>query len=286
MTKTTTDGRIVWKAGDDMETSTILFALGLTLFAGLSTGIGSALAFFTKKTNESFLSAALGFSAGVMIYVSMIEIFPKARISLESYYGSASTGYLITTLAFFGGVALIAIIDKFVPAEENPHEIRDVEEIDSEEAKRKSLLRMGMFSALAIAIHNFPEGLATFMAAIQDPTLGIAIAVAIAIHNIPEGIAVSVPIYYSTGSKRKAFLYSFLSGLSEPVGALIGYFLLRNFLTDALFGIVFAGVAGIMVYISLDELLPTAEKYGKHHVAIGGLIAGMAIMAFSLVLFV
>jgi len=269
-----------------MELNTILFALGLTIFAGLSTGIGSALAFFAKKTNETFLSGALGFSAGVMIYVSMIEIFPKARISLETYYGDASTGYLYTTLAFFGGVALIALIDKLVPNEENPHEIRDVEELDEEASKKKSLLRMGMFSALAIAIHNFPEGLATFMAAIQDPTLGIAIAVAIAIHNIPEGIAVSVPIYYSTGSKRKAFLYSFLSGLSEPVGALLGYFLLRNFLSDALFGIVFAGVAGIMVYISLDELLPTAEKYGKHHVAIGGLIAGMAVMAVSLVLFV
>lgn len=269
-----------------MDTGTILFALGLTLFAGLSTGIGSALAFFAKKTNESFLSAALGFSAGVMIYVSMIEIFPKARESLEGYYGSASTGYLITTVAFFGGVGLIALIDKLVPKEENPHEIRDVEDIDSEEARKKSLLRMGMFSALAIAIHNFPEGLATFMGAIQDPTLGIAIAVAIAIHNIPEGIAVSVPIYYSTGDKKKAFFYSFLSGLSEPVGALIGYFLLSNFLSDALFGIVFAGVAGIMVYISLDELLPTAEKYGKHHVAIGGLIAGMLVMALSLVLFV
>jgi len=281
-----TSDKIVWKEGDEMDTGTILFALGLTLFAGLSTGIGSALAFFAKKTNESFLSGALGFSAGVMIYVSMIEIFPKARIALETYYSNASTGYLVTTLSFFGGVALIAIIDRFVPEEENPHEIRDVEDLDSEEAKRKSLLRMGMFSALAIAIHNFPEGLATFMAGIQDPTLGIAIAVAIAIHNIPEGIAVSVPIYYSTGSKKKAFLYSFLSGLSEPVGALIGYFLLREFLSDALFGIVFAGVAGIMVYISLDELLPTAEKYGKHHIAIGGLIAGMVVMAVSLVLFV
>ena len=264
----------------------VLAALLGTLFTYAVTALGAALVFPFKNVPKKVFNGMLGFSAGVMIYVSMIEIFPKARASLESYYGSASTGYLITTLSFFGGVALIALIDKFVPAEENPHEIRDIEDIDSEEAKRKSLLRMGMFSALAIAIHNFPEGLATFMAAIQDPTLGIAIAVAIAIHNIPEGIAVSVPIYYSTGSKKKAFLFSFLSGLSEPVGALIGYFLLRNFLSDALFGIIFAGVAGIMVYISLDELLPTAEKYGKHHVAIGGLIAGMAIMAISLVLFV
>lgn len=269
-----------------MDIGNVWFALGLTLFAGLSTGIGSALAFYTKKTNETFLSAALGFSAGVMIYVSMIEIFVKARDSLELHYNSASFGYLITTLSFFGGIALIALIDKLVPSVENPHEIHDVEEINEEERKKKALLRMGLFSALAIAIHNFPEGLATFMSALNDPALGISIAVAIAIHNIPEGISVSVPIYYATGDKKKAFIYSFLSGLSEPVGALIGYFLLYNFLTEALFGIVFAGVAGIMVYISLDELLPTAEKYGKHHIAIGGMIAGMAVMAVSLVLFV
>ena len=271
-----------------MDTGTVLFALGLTVFAGLSTGIGSALAFFTKKTNETFLSAALGFSAGVMIYVSLIEIFVKARDSLELYYGNVRQGYFVTTLSFFIGIALIALIDKLVPTHENPHEIHDGIELkeETEEGKKKALLRMGMFSALAIAIHNFPEGLATFMSAIQDPTLGISIAVAIAIHNIPEGIAVSVPVFHATGSRKKAFTYSFLSGLSEPIGALIGYFLLRSFLNEALFGIVFAGVAGIMVYISLDELLPTAEKYGKHHVAIGGLIAGMVVMAISLVLFV
>ena len=271
-----------------MFTSEVLFALGLTLFAGLSTGIGSALAFFSKKTNETFLSIALGFSAGVMIYVSMIEIFGKARDSLTVFYGSDSKGYLITTIAFFGGIALIALIDKFVPEAENPHELHDASELSEEakeESKNKALLRMGLFSALAIAIHNFPEGLATFIGALQDPTLGISIAVAIAIHNIPEGISVSVPVYYATGDKKKAFMYSFLSGLAEPVGALIGYFLLRSFLSDAMFGLVFAGVAGIMVYISLDELLPTAEKYGKHHIAIGGLIMGMAVKAISLVMF-
>ncbi len=270
----------------DIPLSTVLFALGLTVFAGLATGVGSALAFYTKKTNETFLSAALGFSAGVMIYVSMIEIFPKARASLEDFYGAPQKAYLITTLAFFGGVALIALIDKLVPEAENPHEIHDIEEMTDEARKKKSLLRMGLFSALAIAIHNFPEGLATFMSAIQDPTLGVSIAIAIAIHNIPEGIAVSVPIFFATGDKKKAFVYSFLSGLSEPVGAILGFFLLQSIMSEALFGIIFAGVAGIMVYISLDELLPTAEKYGKHHIAIGGLIAGMAVMAISLVMFV
>jgi zinc transporter, ZIP family len=144
---------------------------------------------------------------------------------------------------------------------------------------------MGVFSALAIAIHNFPEGLATFMGALSDPALGISIAVAIAIHNIPEGVAVSVPIYYATKSRKKAFWLSFASGLAEPVGALLGYFILKNIFSDSTFGIIFAGVAGIMVYISLDELLPTAEEYGEHHIAIGGLIAGMVVIAFSLLLF-
>jgi len=274
--------------GDDfleIGMNTILFAFAVTLFAGLSTGIGSLLAFYTKQTNKKFLSGALGFSAGVMIYVSMIEIFVKARASLESVFG-ATKGYWVTTIAFFAGIAIIAIIDKFVPSGENPHAMRDVKEMDISKADENSaLLRMGMFSALAIAIHNFPEGLATFIAAIEDPTLGISIAIAIAIHNIPEGIAVSVPIYYATGNKKKALLYSFLSGLSEPLGAIIGYFLLMNFMNEAMFGIIFAIVAGIMVYISLDELLPTAEKYGEHHIAIYGLISGMAVMALSLLIF-
>jgi len=269
-----------------METGNILFALGLTIFAGLSTGIGSLMSFFSKKMNPKFLAGALGFSAGVMIYVSMVEIFVKARIALEAFYG-LRLGYFYTTISFFAGVAVIAIIDKLIPSYENPHEIGNINhEIPGKDGSEKKLMRMGLFSALAIGIHNFPEGLATFMGALSDPTLGVSIAVAIAIHNIPEGIAVSAPIYYATKSKRKAFWLSFLSGLAEPVGALIGFFLLRNIFNEATFGIIFASVAGIMVYISLDELLPTAEEYGEHHIAIGGLIAGMAVMAASLLLFI
>lgn len=267
-----------------MPSESVLFAFGLTLFAGLATGVGSALAFFAKKTNTRFLSISLGFSAGVMIYVSMVEIFVKARIELEAALGS-TRGYWWTTIAFFCGILLIALIDKLVPSFENPHEIRGIEDMDKEKAKKQTLLRMGMFSALAIGIHNFPEGLATFTSALSDPTLGISIAIAIAIHNIPEGIAVSVPIYYATGSKKKAFIYSFLSGLSEPVGALVGYGIFYKYFNNIMFGLLFAGVAGIMVFISLDELLPTAEKYGEHHLAIYGLIVGMAVMALSLLLF-
>jgi ZIP family zinc transporter len=186
-----------------MPASTVLIAFGLTLFAGLATGLGSALAFFAKKTNTRFLSTSLGFSAGVMIYVSMVEIFVKAKDALSASLGDTK-GYWYTTIAFFVGMLLIGIIDKFVPSFENPHELRDVEEMREEEAtQRHHLLRMGMFSALAIAIHNFPEGLATFTSALQDPALGLSIAIAIAIHNIPEGVAVSVPLYYATGSKKR-----------------------------------------------------------------------------------
>lgn len=262
----------------------ILIAFGLTLFAGLATGIGSALAFFAKKTNTKFLSSALGFSAGVMIYVSFIEIFFKAKESLISVLGKTQ-GTWITVASFFGGMLVIGIIDKLVPSFENPHEIHRVEEISQTDIKKKKLLRMGLFSALAIAIHNFPEGLATFTASLKEPSLGLSIAIAIAIHNIPEGIAVSVPIYYATGNKKKAFLYSFLSGLAEPVGALIGYGILFSFFNEAMFGILFASVAGIMVFISLDELLPTAHEYGEHHLAIYGVISGMIVMALSLLLF-
>lgn len=271
---------------EQFEWSTILFAFGLTLFAGLSTGIGSLLAFYTKATNKKFLSTALGFSAGVMIYVSMVEIFVKAREALENVHGP-SRGYLYTTLAFFAGMFIIAIIDQLIPNAENPHEMRDTADMNAKEKEeyieKNELMRMGMFSALAIAIHNFPEGLATFISALNDPSLGISIAIAIAIHNIPEGISVSVPIYYATGSRRTAFKYSFLSGLAEPLGAIIGFTILKPFITETIFGLLFAAVAGIMVFISLDELLPTAEKYGEHHLAIWGMVAGMALMATSLI---
>jgi len=265
---------------------TVLMAFGLTLLAGLSTGIGSAIACFAKRTNVRFLSVALGFSAGVMIYVSLVEIFHKALVELQDALGSCG-GYWATLAAFFGGMAAIALIDRFVPSYENPHEPHTAEQMNDKAAaaKQRKLHRMGLLTALAIGIHNFPEGLATFAAALKDSHLGIAIAVAIAIHNIPEGIAVSVPIFYATGSRRKAFVYSFLSGVSEPLGALLGFGLLFLFFNEIVFGVLFASVAGIMVFISLDELLPASREYGEHHLSIYGLVAGMAVMAVSLAMF-
>ena len=139
--------------------------------------------------------------------------------------------------------------------------------------------------ALAVGIHNFPEGLVTFLSVLNEPHTGFFIAFAIAVHNIPEGISISVPIYYATGNKKKAFFYSSLSGLSEPIGALIGYMLLFPILSEDILGLLFAGVAGVMIYISIDELLPAAHKYGEHHISIYGFIVGMLVMAFSLLLF-
>lgn len=269
----------------EYDLQSILIAFGLTLFAGLSTGIGSAIAFFAKRTNTKFLSVSLGFSAGVMIYVSFVEIFQKAKDSLTIPLGEVG-GTTLTVISFFCGMFLIAIIDKFIPSVENPHEIHSLEELTQTPARNKKLMRMGILTALAIGIHNFPEGLATFTAALTDPKLGVAIAVAIAIHNIPEGIAVSIPIFFATGDKRKAFRLSFLSGLAEPVGAIVGYLIILPFLTPLTFGILFAGVAGIMVFISLDELLPAAREYGEHHLSIYGLVGGMVVMAVSLLMFI
>ncbi len=267
----------------DFATSDVLIAFGLTLFAGLATGVGSAIAFFAKKTNTKFLSVALGFSAGVMIYISFVEIFAKARDILSADMGQ-KPGYLLAITAFFLGMIFIAIIDTLVPAFENPHEVKLVESVhDKAEVMRKNkLYRMGVLSAVAIAIHNFPEGLAGFLTALHDIKLGLPIAIAIAIHNIPEGIAVSVPIYHATGSRRKAFRFSFLSGLAEPLGALVGYLLLLPFMSDMLFGFLFAAVAGIMVFISIDNLLPAAREYGEPHLSLYGLMGGMAVMAISL----
>ena len=266
-----------------MESKIVFIAFGLTLFAGLATGIGSALAFFAKRTNTKLLSVSLGFSAGVMIYISFVELFADARHVLIADMGKAA-GDWWAVFSFFGGILLIGVIDKLVPSVENPHEIHRIEEIKKTPVADKRLYRMGLFTALIIAIHNFPEGMATFATVLKDIKLGIPVAIAIAIHNIPEGIAVSIPVYYSTGNRKKAFLYSFLSGLAEPAGALIGYVILVPYFNDIVFGILSASIAGIMVFISLDELLPAAREYGEHHLAIYGLIGGMLTMALTLLL--
>jgi ZIP family zinc transporter len=278
----------------------VWLALGLTLLAGMATAIGSAIAFLAKRTNYRFLSVATGFSAGVMLYVSFVEIFFKGVSALTLRFGDY-WGHWVNAASFFGGMLLIGLIDNLIPAGENPHETHTEAETRPLHERAASggvagahhakLMRMGLFTALAIGIHNFPEGLATFLAALHDPGLGVAIAIAIALHNIPEGVSVSVPIFYATGDRRKAFLYSVLSGLAEPVGAGIAYLLILLFVggdggavPPELMGVMFGGVAGIMVYISVDELLPTSRAYGKGHDSLLGLVAGMVVMALSLLL--
>ena len=274
------------------------YALLLTLLAGTATGIGGLLIIFKKKLSSNFLAGALGLSAGVMIFISLAELYPEAGEAIRSIFPYAD-GQALVLISFFAGMGIIFLIDFLIPDYENPHEATGLS-LDSRTAatdligksglgERDTLKKLGIMSALAIAIHNFPEGMATFIGSLNDAQTGAGITFAVAIHNIPEGIAVAIPIYYATKSRYKAVLYATLSGLTEPVGAAVCYgltalFGIRISGGGAAFPLILAAVAGIMIYISLDELLPTAEKYGKHHVAISGVVAGMAIMGASLIL--
>jgi ZIP family zinc transporter len=274
----------------------ILTAMLLTLIAGSATGIGGALVLFKKKLSSNFLAGALGLSAGVMIFISLAELYPEAQAEIMAI-APDSHGKSFVLIAFFVGMGIITLIDFLIPEYENPHEAPGLSLGEKTAAvgmmehagNAAALKRLGIMSALAIAIHNFPEGIATFIGALNDPEMGAGITFAIAIHNIPEGIAVAIPIYYATRSKGKALLYATLSGFSEVIGALLCLAVTSLFgieLTgDSMaFPLVLSAVAGIMIYISLDELLPTAEKYGKHHIAIAGVVAGMAIMGISLLI--
>lgn len=274
----------------------VVSALLLTLIAGSATGIGGALVLFKKKLSSNFLAGALGLSAGVMIFISLAELYPEAQAEIMAI-SPDSHGKSFVLIAFFVGMGIITLIDFLIPEYENPHEASGLSLGDKTAAidmmehagNASALKRLGIMSALAIAIHNFPEGIATFIGALNDPEMGAGITFAIAIHNIPEGIAVAIPIYYATRSKGKALLYATLSGFSEVLGALLCLAVTSLFgieLTGSsmAFPLILSAVAGIMIYISLDELLPTAEKYGKHHIAIAGVVGGMAIMAVSLLL--
>ena len=280
----------------------ILSALLLTLIAGSATGIGGALVLFKKKLSSNFLAGSLGLSAGVMIFISLAELYPEAQAEVMGITPGAH-GKTFVLIAFFVGMGIITLIDFLIPEYENPHEAPGLSlgektaavDVLEHTGNAAALKKLGIMSALAIAIHNFPEGVATFigalnnqeMGALNNQEMGAGITFAIALHNIPEGIAIAIPIYYATRNKAKALLYATLSGLSELLGALLCILITSVFgieLTgDSMaFPLILSAVAGIMIYISLDELLPTAEKYGKHHIAIGGVVAGMAIMAISL----
>lgn len=265
-----------------LNSENIIIALLLTLFAGGCTGIGAILSFFTKRDNTKILSAAMGLSAGVMVYISFMEMLPQAREALSGLYGER-TAMWWTLVAFFAGIAIIAVIDKFIPEDENPHEMHTMSELSRPDNHHARLRRTGTMLAIAIGIHNFPEGMATFISALDGLDVALPIVIAIAIHNIPEGIAVSVPIYQATGNRRKAFRYSLLTGLAEPIGAIVGMAVLLPFWSSLVNAVCLATVAGIMIYISFDELLPGSERYGHHHLALAGVITGMALMGLTLI---
>ncbi len=252
----------------------------LTLFAGMSTLVGGFVTFFIKRDNLKALSVVLGFSAGVMVYISLCELMNEAPAMLGAYYSEI----IARTLAFSGfllGIVIAVLIDYFIP----DHIESDFLNTSKKAQHRHKIKRAGLITAIAVTLHNLPEGMATFLVASQDIRLGIPVALAIAIHNIPEGIAIALPIFNATGKKRLAILYSFLSGISEPVGGLIGVFLLKTIMPDQTIGIMTAAVAGIMVYLAFDTLLPLSREYGENHHVIIGIVSGMLIMGFGLIFF-
>lgn len=259
----------------------IVFALLLSFLAGAATLIGGFIAFMVKKDDMRIFSIGMGFSAGVMIYVSFMELLPEALKGLSLNYPEKTAAW-ITLASFFGGIIIAGVIDQLIPE----HHLEEDEIVSGGQtaANKSKIQKLGVFTAVAIAIHNFPEGLATFMSALENVALGVSITVAVAIHNIPEGMAVALPTYNATGSRKKALLFAGLSGMAEPIGAILGYLIFKNIFNQLTFSILFAAVAGIMIYISFDELLPTANEYGDGHKEILGVIAGMFVMAVSLIM--
>ena len=262
-------------------TSAVLIALGVTLAAGLATALGSLLVIFARGPNPRLLAFGLAFAGGAMVYVSLTEIFTKSVASFTAAY-DARLGFTCATFAFLAGLLLIMAIDMLVP---NPHDTLTTDDPALREQNREYIRRVGLMTAVAITAHNFPEGLATFFATLENPAVGLPLAFAIAIHNIPEGIAIAVPVYFATHNKGYAFVASLLSGLAEPVGAIIGFMLLARYLNDAVFGAVFGIIAGVMVFLAIDELLPAAKRYARGHETVYGLVSGMGVLALSLVLF-
>ncbi len=247
-------------------------ALLLSLGAGLSTLLGALIVVFVKGKSEKLVTASLGFAAGVMVSVSFLDMLPLATDLLTKEF-NATIGIVISVASLLLGVGLASGLDKLVPHEHGQK--------GEGEASHGNMYRLGMMSMLAISIHNFPEGIATFMAGISDSSVGLSIAVAIALHNIPEGISVAMPIYFATGNKKRAFLFTFLSGISEPIGALLAYFVLQPFINDALLGVLFSIVAGIMLYISIEELIPSSRQYGFTRLALAATFGGICLMPLT-----
>jgi len=254
----------------------VLLAFGVCIAAAAATMIGAFSIFTAHKDNTRLLSFGLAFAGGAMVYISLVEIFWKSHGDFSSLFDD-KTAYTYATLAFFAGIVLVSTIDRIIP---NPHNALTVEDND-----KTALKRVGIMAALAITAHNFPEGMATFFATLEEPAVGSSLAFAIAVHNIPEGVSIAIPVYYATQSKKAAILACALSALAEPAGALLGYLILAPFLSPLIFAIIFGVIAGVMVFLAMDELLPTAKRYSTGHDTVYGMIIGMACIALSLVLF-
>lgn len=271
-----------------------LIALMFSTIAGLSTVIGGLVTFFIKGNSLKFLSFGLGLSAGVMLFVSLADLYPQASEMINSQLGINNAW--LAVLCFALGMLSAILIDFFIP--DHIQESMFTKQIDANEAHKDStdcaqnenaeitigkIKRAGLLTAIVVALHNFPEGLATFSLASQDVALGLGIVFAIAIHNIPEGMAISIPVYQATHSKRKAFLYSFLSGMAEPVGGAFGFIIIKLLFPNLCIGLLFALVAGIMTYISLDTLLPLSRDYDTGHYSISGVVFGLVIMGIAII---
>ena len=277
-----------------MENS-YLIALILSTLAGLSTVLGGFVTFFIKENSLKFLSFGLGLSAGVMLFISLVDLYPESCEMIKSRLGE---NYLFLAILFFAiGILTAVLIDYFIPdhlqsqmftkqlgANEQHIDSTDCKEDENAIISIGKIKKAGILTAVVVAIHNLPEGLATFFLTAQDVMLGIGIVVAIAIHNIPEGMAISIPVYQATHSKRKAFLYSFLSGMAEPIGGIVGFVIIKSLFPNLCIGILFSLVAGIMTYISLDTLLPLSKDYDTGHYSISGVVLGLLIMGIALVL--
>lgn len=241
-----------------------MLAFLMTLIAGLSTLIGY-FAIYIKASKNNLIKISLSFAAGVMLCVSISDLIPES-LSLLMVDNSKNKAFILAFLIIIIGIVITQTIDKIIPENNN------------------KLYKLGIFAMLAIILHNVPEGIATFLSASTNLTLGIAITLAIALHNIPEGITISVPIYESTGSKKKAFIYTLISGMAEPLGAILAFLFLKPVVTDNLMGIILALTAGIMLYISVNKLLVEAFKYKEKSASVIAFIIGLVFMLISHIL--
>lgn len=242
----------------------------LTILAGGATFVGAIFGVLGQKPSNRVLAFALGFAAGIMLLISLMEMLPAA---LHAEGMSPVLGYGMFMLGLLGYFAM----DRLLP-HQHPQDLMAVNR------RPTNLKRTAILLTLGISLHNFPEGIATFVTASSDMELGLGIALAVAIHNIPEGLAVAGPMYAATGSKAKALFWACLSGMAEILGGIIAFLLLGPAVSPVMIAAIMAAVAGIMVALSVDELMPLAREIDPHSNPSYGVLCGMTVMGLSLTL--